>query len=246
MEHVLSLVSAFEMSKDALEKFIMAACKRTELAVRVDHVQKSILFLDEPFTMASSKVGAGPSAFTSSGLVVDSKAGLLQPSTADLVRTQLTRLASVLHSTVRFLDPSLAAAARTAQQELFANAVKQVEAEQAAFAARRALVARRKELMEELSVKRATEEAAAKAERMKIAQIELKKREEEDFKKRQRERIQQEVDQVRIDEARKLAESLKLRGGLKVDADVSFMVFFLFSAWKGMLIYLFVFRWGFQ
>ncbi|CED83072.1 probable eukaryotic translation initiation factor eif-3 [Phaffia rhodozyma] len=219
MAHVLSLVSAFSMDEDALEKFIMAACKRAELAVRLDHVQKSILFLDEPFTMASSKVGSGPAAFTSNALIVDSKAGLLQPSTADLVRTQLSRLASVLHSTVQFLDPSIAVKAKEAQRELFAKAVAQAEAEQAAFSARRALVARRKELMDELSVRRATEEAAAKAEKARVAAIELKKKEEEDYKKMQRERIQQEVDQVRIDEARKLAESLKLRGGLKVDAD---------------------------
>ena len=77
--------------------------------------------------------------------------------------------------------------------------------------------------MEELNARRATEEAVAKAERTRIAAETAKKREEEDFKKRAREKIQKEIDQVRIDEARKLAESLKQKGGLKVDADVSLL-----------------------
>lgn len=69
-------------------------------------------------------------------------------------------------------------------------------------------------------MRRATEEAAAKAERQKLAAEAAKKREEEDFKRRAREKIQNEIDQVRIEDARKLAESLKLKGGLKVDSDV--------------------------
>jgi translation initiation factor 3 subunit A len=193
----------------------MAACKRTELAVRVDHVGNSIVFLDEPFASASTSASASVAQATSTASTAN-----LQPPTADLVRTQLTRLASILHSTVQFIDPSIAQTARDSQRALFALALAQAETEQRASAARRAIVARRNELSEELSVRRATEEAAAKAERQKQAAEAAKKREEEDFKRRQREKIQSEIDQVRIDEARKLAESLKQKGGLKVDSDV--------------------------
>lgn len=217
VDHVLNLVAPFEIGKEALEKFVMAACKRSELAVRVDHVGNSIVFLDEPFASTSGTSStAGPSASSLTDVVA---VGHLQPPTADLVRTQLTRLASLLQSTVQFIDPSIAVAAKEAQKALFVQAVAEGEAAQRASSARRAIVARRKELTEELNARRATEEAVAKAERQRIAAETAKKREEEDFKKRAREKIQQEIDQVRIDEARKLAESLKLKGGLKVDAD---------------------------
>ncbi|KAL7411839.1 hypothetical protein BDY24DRAFT_123156 [Mrakia frigida] len=217
VDHVLSLVEPFQIGKEQLEKFVMAACKRSELAVRVDHVGNSIVFLDEPFASGSGTSSvAGPSSSSLSEVVA---VGNLQPPTADLVRTQLTRLASLLHSTVQYIDPSIALAAKESQRSLFAQAVSQGEADQRASSARRAIVARRKELTEELNARRATEEAVAKAERTRIAAETAKKREEEDFKKRAREKIQKEIDQVRIDEARKLAESLKQKGGLKVDAD---------------------------
>lgn len=222
VDHVLSLVAPFSIGKDQLEKFVMAACKRSELAVRVDHVGNSIVFLDEPFasTSTSASVAASsPVASTSALAAAASSSTQLQAPTADLVRTQLVRLASILQATVQHIDPSLAEKAREDQRALFARALAQGEVEQRAASARRAIVARRKELMEELSARRATEEAVAKAERNRIAAETAKKREEEEFKRRARDKIQREIDQVRIDEARKLAESLKQKGGLKVDAD---------------------------
>jgi len=218
VDHVLSLVAPFELAAEDVEKFVMAACKRSELAVRVDHVQRSIVFLDEPFK-AESSAAARSTAFNAlSGPISPATAGLLQPPASDLVRSQLSRLAATLRATVHYIDPSLVAAAKEAQRSLFATAVSSAVAEQASAAARRALIARRRELMDELNVRRATEEAAAKAERQRLSLEAAKKKEEEDYKTMQRERIAREVEQVKIDEARKMAEGLKARGGLKVDA----------------------------
>lgn len=220
VDHVLELVAPFSLAAEDVEKFVMAACKRSELAVRVDHVQRSIVFLDEPFK-AESSAAARSTAFNAlSGPISPATAGLLQPPASDLVRSQLSRLAATLRATVHYIDPSLVAAAKEAQRSLFATAVSSAVAEQASAAARRALIARRRELMDELNVRRATEEAAAKAERQRLSLEAAKKKEEEDYKTMQRERIAREVEQVKIDEARKMAEGLKARGGLKVDASV--------------------------
>ena len=40
-------------------------------------------------------------------------------------------------------------------------------------------------------------------------------------KQRERERIQREIDNIKAQEARKLAETLNARGGLKIDVSVS-------------------------
>ena len=71
--------------------------------------------------------------------------------------------------------------------------------------------------MEEANLRREKEESTLKAERAKQLAEETAKREKEKAKQDELESLQKQMDQTRREEAKKLAESLAAKGGLKVD-----------------------------
>ncbi len=210
IEHVLDLVGAFkgtpwETSEKDLEKFLMATCKRGELSVSVDHVAKAVTFQEDAFD--------NPMPFT--------EITNLQVSGSIIDDSPLARLASALQNTIYYLDPSQAEAARQAKAEAFAQAIAHAEEERKAIQHRQAIIARRRQKMEEINTRREKEEAIAKAEKARVAAEEAQKREAELFAQRERDRLQKQIDAVKAEEAKKLADTLKARGGLKVDVEVS-------------------------
>jgi translation initiation factor 3 subunit A len=229
---VMELVSAFKVpyaySSVEIEKFVLNACKKGHLNIRVDHVEQAITFQDDPFeakfhpaALASSSSGTiggagGNTASTSSAASVETDAVQLQQSPSELVRTQLSRLAVCLDATLKTIDPSILEAAQEAKRETFARAVKVAEQEHKAAVARKAILARRKELLEERATLREREESEAKAERQRLHAISEQTRIAEEQKKRELDRIKREMEAVRIEEARKMAQSLKEKGGLKL------------------------------
>ncbi|MCO5611126.1 hypothetical protein L7F22_065376 [Adiantum nelumboides] len=88
--------------------------------------------------------------------------------------------------------------------------------EHKAAVARKAILARRKELLEQRSALREKEEAEAKAERQRLQVQAEQIRVAEEQRKREQDRIKKEMEAVRIEEARKMAQSLKEKGGLKL------------------------------
>jgi translation initiation factor 3 subunit A len=209
IEHVLDLVGAFkgtswETSEQELEKFLMATCKRGELSVSVDHVAKAVTFQEDAFDK--------PTPLT--------EITNLQVGNGNVTDSPLSRLATALQNTAYYLDPSLAEAARQAKAEAFAQALAQAEEERKAIQHRHAIIARRRQKLEEINTRREKEEALAKAEKARLAAEEAAKREAELYAQRERERIQKQIDAVKAEEAKKLADTLKARGGLKVDVEV--------------------------
>ena len=97
-----------------------------------------------------------------------------------------------------------------------------VESERKALQLKRAIVARRREL---LSVRKEKEESSRRAELSRMVKEEEARRAREDLKKRVKERTKKENESIRIDEAKKCAQSLVDKGILKPnDVDVSFIV----------------------
>lgn len=214
LSKVMQLVSAFKAPHSytpaEIEKFCLNACKKGHLNIRIDHVAQAITFQDDVFS-----TDAHPAASTSS----EADNVRLQATPSELVRTQLSRLATCLDTTLKTIDPSILANAEAAKREVFARAVAAAEDEHKAAIARKAILARRKELLEEMATRKEREEAAARAERARAAAEAEQKRIAEEAKKREQERINKELEAVRIEEAKKMAKSLQERGGLKLSEE---------------------------
>ncbi|PWN53295.1 hypothetical protein IE53DRAFT_384227 [Violaceomyces palustris] len=214
LERVLQLVSSFKAPYDYsaadIEKFCLNACKKGHLNIRIDHVAKAITFQDDVFA-----ADVHPSASTSS----DTDVVKLQSTPSELVRTQLSRLAACLDTTLKTIDPSILENAERAKAEVFARAVAAAEQEHKAAVARKAILARRKELLEEMAARREKDEAAAKAERIRLQAEAEQRRIAEEAKLREQERIKKELEAVRVEEAKKMAKSLKEKGGLKLSEE---------------------------
>lgn len=214
---LLDLVKPLDdFGPEQVEAYFMGCARRGELRIRVDHATETINFIDEPFAYPDEYNVAGPSTSSPRDTPI-------QPSSTELVRTRLSTLATALHNAVRVIDPPPVLSpeeedARQAAQ--FAELVTAANAERRALSLRKALVARRRELLSELSVRKEKEEASRRAELTRAKKIIEEQKEKEDAKRKEIERARREIESIRTEEAKKLAQDLMKRGGLKVSIAV--------------------------
>jgi translation initiation factor 3 subunit A len=201
---------------EQIEAYIMGCARRGELNIRVDHAEGSITFVDDAFGACED-----PSSSTSASSSSSKGESTIQPSTAEFVRTRLSKLATALHSSLLTIYPPPPAAH---QDEKLAHLLTAAGAERKALQLRRALVARRRELLSELSVRKEKEEASRRAEINRREKEEEGRRAKEDIKRREMERARKEIESIRKAEAEKLAQSLRGVGNLRVAIDVSFAI----------------------
>lgn len=210
ISHILELVAPLNAGPSSaveevhydhphIEAFVMGCAQRGELHVRVDHAQGSITFGTDSF-----------SSFTS---------GASSPSS--LIRNRLTRLASVLSESLSYLEEPSAQPSEEEQQATFTSLVEAANEERARLSLNRTLASRRAELLAELSARRLKEEQSRKLELTKRQQEEDERRQQEQLKLRERQRIEKELENMKIQEAKKLAETLIEKGTLKVDVKVN-------------------------
>ncbi|KAF8452199.1 hypothetical protein L210DRAFT_3384394 [Boletus edulis BED1] len=210
---LLDLVKPLDdFGPEQVEAYFMGCARRGELRIRVDHATETISFIDEPFSHPDEYNAAGPSTSSLRDTTI-------QPSSTELVRSRLSTLATVLHNALCVIDPVPVLspeeeAARQAAQ--FAELVVAANAERRALSLRKALVARRRELLSELSVRKEKEEASRRAEFTRAKKLIEEQKEKEDAKKKEIERARREIETIRSEEAKKLAQDLMKRGGLKV------------------------------
>ncbi|KAG5335999.1 hypothetical protein C0989_012338 [Termitomyces sp. Mn162] len=190
-----------------IEGYIMGCARRGELSIRVDHKSGSITFVDD--------------AFEDTDGASTSEKGV-QPTMAELVRTRLSKIATCLHTSLERLDREEKRArgenreeVEEKQRQKFAALVAAAENERKALQIRRALVARRRELLSELSVRKEKEETSRRAEISRREKEEETKRMREEIRRKELERAKKELESIRIDEAKKYAQSLVDKGILK-------------------------------
>ena len=192
---------------EQIEAYVMGCARRGELNVRVDHAAGSITFVESPFV-------EDPSSSTSGANV-----NAVQPSTSEFVRTRLGNIALALHNSLATLHPPTKPTEEE-QQAKFTALVAAAQAERKAIQIRRALVARRRELLSELSVRKEKEEASRRAEMARRHQEEEARKAAMELRNKEVERARREIENIRVEEAKKLAQSLKEKGTLKVDITV--------------------------
>jgi translation initiation factor 3 subunit A len=202
---------------EQIEAYIMRGTHAGELNVRIDHASGTLQFVDDPFA-GSDDQQTSPS---SHGIVV-------QPSAASLVRTRLGGIAAALNHALAILDPPPAPSAED-QRARVAALITAADAERKALQLRRAIVARRRELLSELAARKEKEEQSRRSEESRQVKHDEARRAFEDARRREIERARAEIQQRRNEEARQLAQSLRERGNLKVDIDVSSFTFLEFT-----------------
>lgn len=207
------LNGSFEGAYDAsqVEAFLMSCARRGDLKIHVDHAIGSLTFIDEAF--GGSSAAAGPST---SATALDK---IVQPSAHELVRTRLSGMALCLHNALNMISPPVAPTPEQTKERV-AQLVTAAQAERRALQVRRAIVARRRELLSELAVRKEKEEASRKAELTKKEKDEEQKRALEEIRRKDQERVRREIEEIKKKEAMELARSLKEKNILKVDVEV--------------------------
>lgn len=195
---------------EQVEAYIMGCARRGELNIRVDHEKGCITFVDDVFVGGEESLSNSNNASSSSDVLAVKEAEI-QSSTAELVRTHLSTLATCLHKSLVKLEGS-AVVEPSSAEEKFRALITAAEAERKALQLRRALVARRRELLSELSVRKEKEETSRRAEISRREKEEEGRRAKDDIRRREMERAKREFDSTRNEEAKKLAQSLIVRG----------------------------------
>ena len=194
---------------EQIEAHIMRGTHAGELSVRIDHASGTLEFVDDPFTGADDS-----HASSAHGIVV-------QPSAASLVRTRLSGIAGALNHALAIIEPPPVSSAEEQRARVTAL-ITAANAERKALQLRRAIVARRRELLSELAARKEKEEQSRRSEESRQVKFDETRRALEDARRREIERAREEIRQRKNEEARQLAQSLRERGNLKVDIDVSF------------------------
>lgn len=193
-----------------VEAYIMACARRGELNVHIDHSADTITFIDDPFVSADDFTYSASRAHETP----------IQPSTADLVRTRLSSLALCLHNSISAVHTETESLSEQEQQVKFSQLAAAANAEREELRNRRALVARRRELLTELSQKKEKEEISRRAELARKQKEEEERRVVEERRRREVENAKKEIESIRTEEAKKFAQSLKEKGNIKVDINV--------------------------
>ncbi|KAF8639053.1 hypothetical protein AX17_001749 [Amanita inopinata Kibby_2008] len=199
--------------EEQIESYIMGCARRGELNIRIDHKDGSVTFVDDPF-ISSNEQGV-----TLEVTATTSSEGFVQPSMADLVRTRLSKIATCLHKSLEVIEPKATSASLSVEEqaEKFKLLVAAADAERKALRLRRALVARRRELLSELSVRKEKEETSRRAEISRREKEEEERRRREELRRKEQERARKEIESIKIDEAKKYAQSLVDKGILKAN-----------------------------
>jgi len=134
-----------------------------------------------------------------------------------LPRTRVSELARALHTALLKVDPPVASTSNASEK--YTALVAGAQEDRRRLLVQRAVVARRRELVSELLVRREREEASRRADTARRERLEEEQRAQKERREREMARVQREIESVRREEAKKLAEQLKARGNLKVNEE---------------------------
>ncbi|KAL2271765.1 hypothetical protein VTJ83DRAFT_1136 [Remersonia thermophila] len=210
LEFVQSLAQfpePFQVTRAVIEKFIMNGNKKGDLAIRMDHAT-GVLSFDVDVLSSARAAHAGSAAGSA-----ESETGSvqrLQSTPSQIVRSQLTRLAEVLYTTCRYIDPSLNEARIKARDTALERAKAGAEKEHAEILARKDIIQKRKDRASELQAQKEKENARKKLlMEQAIAQAEAQRLAEEQ-RIREQKRLANEREQIKKKEVENMLKDMKL------------------------------------
>jgi translation initiation factor 3 subunit A len=196
----------FQVDAATIEKFIMNGCKKGDLAIRIDHASGVLTFDSDVFSSAKAlHPGSGASSAENETASVQR----LQSTPAEIVRSQLTRLAKTLYITCQYVDPSFNKLRQQAKAIAFSRAEQGAEQEHRETLARRAIIEKKKELASDALQKKQKEEETRKRLQVKQLQEREASRLAEEQKARERKRLLDEQRRIKQETIAKEVEELK-------------------------------------
>ena len=207
----------FQVTAASIEKFIMNGCKKTDLAIRIDHATGILTFDSDVFSSAKA---LHPGANAGSVENDVSSVQRLQRTPAEIVRSQLTRLAKTLYVTCQYIDLEYKEARQQAKSAALVRAQTGAEQEHLETLARRAVIEKKKELASDALQKKQKEEETRKRIVAQQRQEAEALRLSEEHKERERKRMKDEQDRIRRENNEKELSDLVKKGINIGDVDV--------------------------
>lgn len=208
--HQLALFpEPYQVTSGTIEKFIMNGCKKGDLAIRIDHATGVLTFDSDVFSSAKT---VHPGSGGISAETETSSIQRLQRTPAEIVKSQLARLAHTLYVTCQYVDPEYNEARQRAKAAAFTRAQTGAEQEHQDTLARRAIIEKKKELASDALQKKQKEEETRKRLLIQQRQEAESLRLAEEHKERERRRLKDEQDRIRRENNEKELNDLLKRG----------------------------------
>ena len=208
----------FEVTQASIEKFIMNGCKKGDLAIRIDHAAGILTFDSDVFSSAKALHPGGTSGSAEND---SSSVQRLQRTPAEIVRSQLTRLAKTLYVTCQYVDPEYNEARQRAKAAALVRAQAGSEQEHQETLARRAIIEKKKELASDALQKKQKEEETRKKIIVQQRQEAEALRLSEEHKERERKRMKDEQDRIRRKNIEQEVNDLVKKGINIGDVDIN-------------------------
>ena len=217
VQNLAQFPDPFQLASGTIEKFIMNGCKKGDLAIRIDHASGVLTFESDVFSSAKA---VHPGSAAGSAESEASSVQRLQRTPAEIVRSQLSRLAKTLYVTCQYVDPSFNEARQKAKAAALARAEAGAEQEHQDTLARRAIIEKKKELASDALQKKQKEEETRKRLMVQQRQEAETQRLKEEHLERERKRLKDEKDRIRRENTQKELEDLQKKGINIGDVDI--------------------------
>jgi translation initiation factor 3 subunit A len=205
----------FHVSASTIEKFIMNGCKKGDLAIRTDHATGVLSFDSDVFSSAKAM---HPGSGAGSAEMESKSVQRLQSTPAEIVRSQLTRLAKSLFVTCQYVDPSFNSERQHAKEAALARAKEGAEKEHQEILTRRDIISQKKEAALKAQQAKDNEEQTKKLVRQQQLKDEEARRLAEEQKQRAEQRLKAEQKKIQREEMEKQIKELK--ASTKVDIEL--------------------------
>lgn len=207
----------FDATPVEIEKFIVRGCQKGEFAMRIDHENSAITFVDDIYD-ASAR--ASSNIISSQNSSIGGKSATsLQATPSDIVRTQLSRLGKTMFGVINEVDPVYIEDRSRAKQAAKERAIEGLAQDNREVLERKEKIEVRQRDFEAEQQRREEEEAKKKAQKIQAEQQAEQQRLADEQKKRELDRMQKERDAIRENEKRKLAEEINSKGIIKIDVN---------------------------
>ncbi|KAJ3793212.1 hypothetical protein GGU11DRAFT_423034 [Lentinula aff. detonsa] len=205
----------------SIESYIMACARRGDVDLRIDHAERGIVFVDEPFSFSSSSSSSTSSTSTStsssSGTGVEEGYRPVQASATDLVRTRLSKVAECLEGALGVLEgkvsDSVGDGEEVSPQSQIQTLLASLPAYRKKLLLHQSITARRRQLQQELNARAQAQSLTMQAEAMRRAKEQARLLSLVEAREREAARRKAELEQIRRTEAEKYAKGL-LEGGM--------------------------------
>ena len=209
LDHVLGLAQfpePFQAPRSTVEKFIMNGCKKGDLAIRIDHSSGIITFDSDVFSSAKA---LHPASNTGSAENEVASVQRLQSTPAEIVRSQMTRLAKTLYLTCQYVDPTFNEDQLKARAAALQRAELGTNKEHIDTLERRETIERKKQTAATALAQKTKEEETRRRLRAQEQQQAENSRLEQEQRERDQKRLIEQQRRVQREEAEKQLKELK-------------------------------------